>query len=61
MMLEAIIMVGAGCILGMLIILCSFWMSNLIFESETHKEYLEALKHKNIVPYRDEREDKISL
>lgn len=60
-MLEAIVMVGASCVLGMLIVLCSVWMSNLIFESETQKEYLEALKHTNIVPYRDEREDKISL
>lgn len=60
-MWEAIIVVGASCILGMLIVLCSFWMSNLIFESETQKEYLEILKHKHIVPYKDERKDKISL
>lgn len=56
-MWEATIMVGISCILGMLVVLCSFWMSNLIFESETQKEYLETLKHKR----RDEREDKISL
>lgn len=60
-MWEAIIVVGVSCISGMLIVLCSFWISNLIFESETQKEYLETLKHKHIVPYKDEREDKISL
>lgn len=56
-MWEAITIVGTSSILGILIVLCSFWMSNL----EIQKEYLETLKYKHIIPYKDEREDKISL
>lgn len=54
-MWEAIIVIS--CIVGMLIALCLFWLSNLIFKPETQKEYLDE----HIIPYEDERKDKISL